>query len=1059
MYSSIKRLLFAAFLLAATQLKAQTSPKITSSLFGMLEARQIGPAVMGGRITAIDAVIKDPRFLYVGTAGGGIWKSNNGGASFKPIFDKYIQSIGALTIDQEHPEVIYAGTGESNMRNSVSIGNGMYKSTDGGENWSRIGLDSTEHISRIAISPKDANTIYVAAPGPLWSDSPHRGLYKSTDGGKTWTKLLYIDVKTGCAEVLIDPVNPDVVYASMWQFRRTPYSFVSGGPGCGLYKSVDGGKTWNKLTNGLPSGEIGRIAMTLAPSEPSKLFAIVEAKKTSLYLSTDGGASWAERSSNGNVEARPFYFSTIAVDPKDAKRVYRPSFSLSISDDGGLSWSESNNSSGWVHSDHHAIWINPNNPSQLYLGTDGGVYMSLDKGNNFIFLNNIPVSQFYHVAIDKAEPYNVYGGLQDNGSWVAPSQSIGGIENGDWTNVGGGDGFWVQPDPLDSTIVYSEYQGGNAWRVNRVTNEYPDIQPKEQPGDPEFRFNWNTPIYISPNNPNTLYMASQFLFRSTNKGAKWDRISPDLTTNDPAKQKQEESGGVTTDNSSAENHCTIFTLAEAPGNGNIIWVGTDDGNLQLTKDAGKTWTKVNPVLNGLPSQMWISSIEPSKFDPNTVYITLDNHMYGDMRTYAAVSKDMGKTWSLLNTIDLNAGYAHKIREDLVNPGLLFLGTEFGLYLSVDGGTSWAQYTAKVPPVAVRDIQIHPTKHDLVLATHGRGILILDDISPIREINASLLNSEMALLSTKDFVLTNGRYGGAFPSAGGFIGPNSSESVQFIYYLKDRMSSGDLKMEVFDSNGKSLGTVPATKRKGINKVSWDPRSKPPKVAQGVKIDASGFFGPMCEPGVYTVKLTRGDKTIERKFSLLDDPSSPHSAADKALQRQTVKSLYTLTEELAYLSERVTSSMNTAKAMADTCRNSSLKKSLNNYANRMEGIRKELVATKPGLAITGEEKIREQLSELYSTVLSYMGRPSQSQLDKLEKLQADVKKQESDATAVWQSDLSKLNQQLNKAGYPSITFVTREQFDATDVNGGTGSRKMLWPFPMNLQFSQSENEAYR
>jgi hypothetical protein len=414
-----------------------------------------------------------------------------------------------------------------------------------------------------------------------------------------------------------------------------------------------------------------------------------------------------------------------------------------------------------------------------------------------------------------------------------------------------------------------------------------------------------------------------------------------------------------------------------------------------------------------------------------------------MRTYAVVSRDLGKSWSLLNTLELNAGYAHKIREDLVNPGLLFLGTEFGLYLSVDGGKSWAQYTAKVPPVAVRDIQIHPTKHDLILATHGRGIIILDDISPIRELNADILSSDIAMLNTKDYVLTNGRFGGAFPNAGGFVGPNSSESVQLIYYLKDRMSSGDLKLEIFDSNGKSLGTVPTTKRKGINKVTWDPRSKPPKVAQGVKIDASGFFGPMCDPGTYTAKLTRGDKTIERTFKLMDDPSSPHSAADKSLQRQTVKALYKLTEDLAFLSEQVTSSMNQAKEMADSCRNSSLKKSLNVYAQSMESIRKELVATKPGLAITGEEQIREKLSSLYASVISYMGSPSQSQLDKLATMTEEIKKQQTAASAIFNKDLVKLNQQLKKSGMPEITLINREQFDAKDATVGSGTRKMLWP----------------
>ncbi|MFM7217109.1 MAG: WD40/YVTN/BNR-like repeat-containing protein, partial [Bacteroidota bacterium] len=806
---TIFTILVATMLWNATD--AQSTNKVTSSLFGMMEARPIGPAVMGGRITAIDAVNDDPRNLFVGSAGGGVWKSTNGGATFKPVFDKYCQSIGAIAIDQKHPDVVFVGTGESNMRNSVSIGNGIYKSTDGGENWIPLGLDSTEHISRIAISPDNPEIVYVAAPGPLWSDSPHRGLYKSTDGGRTWKKILFVDNKTGCAEVLVDPLHPETLYASMWQFRRKPFSFLSGGAGSGLFKSTDGGATWKRLTDGLPSGEIGRIAMTLAPSDPQRLLAIVEAKKTSLFLSTDGGTSWQERSTNANVEARPFYFSTLAVDPTDPKRVYRPAFSLSISDDGGLSWSEANTSSGWVHSDHHAIWINPKNPSQLYLGTDGGVYMSMDKGNNYLFLNSLPVSQFYHVTIDGADPYNVYGGLQDNGSWTGPSQSIGGIENGDWTCVGFGDGFWVQPDRADSTIVYSEYQGGHASRVNRVTNEYADIQPKESPGDPKFRFNWNTPLLASPNDPEVIYMACQFLFRSRNKGISWERISPDLTTNDITKQKQEESGGVTTDNTSAENHCTIFSLAEAVGDVNTIWVGTDDGNLQLTVDGGKKWKKVNPVVSGLPPGCWISSIEPSRFEPKTVFVTLENHMYGDMNTYVVVSRDMGVTWSFLNTSPIKASFAHKIRQDIVNKELFFLGTESGLYLSLDGGASFTAFNAKVPPTPVRDIQIHPKRHDLILATHGRGILIIDDITPIRTLNTELLEKEMALLPIKDYAFSSGRFSGAFPTAGGFVGQNAPEDLQVVYYLKDRVTSGELKLEVFDSKGEFVAKIPATKR--------------------------------------------------------------------------------------------------------------------------------------------------------------------------------------------------------------------------------------------------------
>jgi photosystem II stability/assembly factor-like uncharacterized protein len=587
------------FLLLAICLTARPqNVSITSSTFGAIEARQIGPAAMSGRITAIDAENKDPKTLYVGTAGGGIWKSTTGGTLFKPIFDKYTQSIGDLKIDQAHPDTVWVGTGESNMRNSVSVGDGMYVTFDGGANWKKVGLDSTEHISKIAIHPQNSSIIYVAAPGPLWSNSKSRGLYKSVDCGKTWQKIFYVDEKTGCADVAIDPSNPEVIYASMWQFRRTPWSFASGGPSSGLFKSIDGGKTWKKIQNGFTPGDLGRIVIALTPSAPKNVFAIVEAKKTKLYISSDGGENWKEQSSSPNVTARPFYFSVFMVDPVDPKRVYRPAFSLSISDDGGYSFKDASMAGGWVHSDHHALWINPNNTSQMYLGTDGGVYLSLDKGNNWLFLKNIPVSQFYHVTIDNADPYNVYGGLQDNGSWMGPSASPGGINNSDWTPLGFGDGFWVQPDKQFTDYVYWEYQGGNIFRLNKKNQEQKDIAPYPLPGEAKLRWNWNSPLYVSPSNK--LYSGAQYLYMSTNQGDSWSRISPDLTTNNPEKQKQEESGGVTVDNSSAENHCTIFTVSESPLDPNLIWVGTDDGNLQVTTDQGKSWTNVIKNVTGLP---------------------------------------------------------------------------------------------------------------------------------------------------------------------------------------------------------------------------------------------------------------------------------------------------------------------------------------------------------------------------------------------------------------------------------------------------------------------------
>jgi photosystem II stability/assembly factor-like uncharacterized protein len=1029
-------------ILLCSQFVNGQSTKVTSGTLGMMEARQIGPAVMGGRITAIDAVAKDSRIMFVGTAGGGIWKSTTGGTLFKSIFDKYSQSIGALAIDQNNPEVIWCGTGESNMRNSVGIGTGLYKSTDAGENWVKVGLDSSEHISRIAINPKNSNELYVAVPGPLWSDSKNRGLYKTTDGGKTWNNILYVNEKVGCAEVLINPKNPDIIYASTWEFRRKPYAFSSGGKGSAVYKSTDGGKTWKKLSNGLPTTEFGRVAMALAPSQPDNLFAIVEATKTSLYLSTDSGESWKEQGSNNNVEGRPFYFSVIAVDPTDPMRVYRPAWSMSISDDGGKSFKDASQAGGWVHSDMHALWINPNNPSHLMVGTDGGIYMSLDKGNNWLFVNNIPVSMFYHVQTDDASPYNVYGGLQDNGSWMTASQSIGGIDNGDWINVGGGDGFWVQPDPTDKNVVYSESQGGYASRINKVTNEYQDIQPKPEKGEKKLRFNWNTPLYIGVSSKK-LYEGAQFLYRSSNQGRTWERISPDLTTNDTLKQKQEESGGVTTDNSSAENHCTIFTVAESPFDGNTIFVGTDDGNLQITTDGGKTWAKVNQNIKGVPAQTWVSSIEPSKYDKNILYATFDNHMYGDMNTYCAKSTDMGKTWKLLNTVDLHAGYAHRIKEDIINRNLLFMGCEFGLYVSFDGGDNWAQMNAKIPNCAVRDIMIHPKTNDLVLATHGRGILIVDDISPLRQLTPQVLDAELTILNTRPTPVTNGHWGGAFPSAGGFVGPNSPETCPIIYYLKDRVTTGDLKVEVFDKDGKSLGPVPATKRKGINKINWSMRTKPPRTAKGVRLDYAGFFGPLVEPGTYTVRITKGDKTFSGTVTLAKDPISQHSDEDIAIQRKSAKQLYEMSEELAYFNQQVLNQIDSSKAMLAAMKDASLKKSLQAYADKLEKIRKELIATKEGQSITGEERIREKLSELYGQVVGYDGRPTDSQLQRIDGLQFDIKKQKDIADALWKNDLPKVNAQLKSAKVNELTILARADFDKMD-SGGADTAKPQKPF---------------
>lgn len=985
----MKRILFAVTLLASLHTYAQG---VSSATFGTLEARWLGPGTNSGRITAIDGVAdENGKIIYVGTAGGGVWKSVNAAVSFKPIFDKHCQSIGALAIDQKNPKIVYVGTGESNMRNSVSIGDGFYKSTDAGDNWTRMGgLDSTEHISKIVIDPKNPEVLYVSAPGPLWSDSKHRGLYKSTDGGKTFEKILYINEKAGCADVAVDPRDPNVVYATTWEFRRMPYLFNSGGNGSAMWKSTDGGKTWKELKNGLPAKPFGRIAFALAPSAPDNLLAIVESGNTGLYISSDGGETWKQQSSTLNVVSRPFYFASLVVDPFDAKRVYRPAYTFSYSVDGGFSFTDATTP---VHADHHALWINPKNPSQLLLGTDGGVYMSLDKGNNWRFIDNLPVGQFYHVAYDNRKPYHVYGGLQDNGSWGTPSSAPGGVKNSDWLEYYGGDGFWVTPDPTDNNYIYAESQGGDVNRIDLRNYKATAIRPAQGKDDEKHRWNWNTPIVAGTADPKNLYVAAQYLFKSTDKGQSWTRISPDLTTNDKKKQEQEKSGGLSADVTSAENHCTIFSIAESPLDANTIWVGTDDGNLQYTTDGGKTWTNVakNVAASGVPAQTWVSSIEPSRFDKNVVYASFDNHMYGDHKTYVAKSSDMGKTWTMLKSEEFT-GFAHKIREDLKNPDLLFLGTEMGLFGTIDGGASWFRMKNNIPWYAlVRDIQIHPETNDLILATHGRGIMIVDDISPIRGLKKDILAKDVHFFDMKPMTLTTGAFGyGGTNSQGSWASGNAPSIPPFTYYLKDRVSSGEVKVDIYDESGQLVQTVPGTSRKGINRVFWNQRIKTPKTAQGTKPDYGAFVSPQVLPGNYTAKLKVGGKEYSQPLVMQHDASnSTFTLADRQLQYKTAMELYSLHGELAKLVEDIQARQKVLKDTLTKVTNAKAKKKLQASVDQLETLRAELVPTKPNSAFADEKRLRDDISDVYRAICGNETAPSNLQLEQVEVLRKKVK----------------------------------------------------------------------
>jgi photosystem II stability/assembly factor-like uncharacterized protein len=987
-----KTSIFIGLLLVSGLINAQS--KVSSSLFSVMEARALGSATMSGRITALDGVVADEgKTIYIGTAGGGVWKSTNGGVSSKPIFDKYCQSIGALAIDQKNPQVIYVGTGESNMRNSVSIGDGMYKSTDGGDNWKKMGLDSTEHISKIVINPLNSNEIYVAAPGPLWGDSKHRGLYKSSDGGATWQKILYIDEQTGCADLLMDPAHPEILLASTWQFRRTPYSFNSGGNGSGLYKSEDSGKTWREIKNGLPAKPFGRIAMCLAPSDPKQMFAILESNNTGLYISSDGGENWKSQSASFNIVSRPFYFSTIAVDPKDPKRVYRPALSFSFSTDGGYSFADASNEGAPIHSDMHAIWINPVHPNVIYVGSDGGVYLSVDRGVTWQYVHNLPVSQFYHVAYDLKEPYNVYGGLQDNGSWMAPSAAPGGIGNGRWEMIGGGDGFWAVPD-VDGKSVYSESQGGSMSRTTISTMKSEFIQPQKTAAEEKLRWNWNTPIVTGANNPGNLYVGAQYLYKSTDQGRNWKRISPDLTTNDKLKQKQEDSGGLSADNTSAENHCTIFTISESPLDEKVIWVGTDDGNLQYSDDAGATWTNVsaNVAKCGIASQSWVSSIELSKFDKNLIYATFENHMYGDHNTYLAKSQDGGKTWNRINST-VFTGFAHKIKEDTENRDLLFLGTEMGLFATLDGGSNWFRMKNKIPEYSlVSDLQIHPRTHDLIVATHGRGIFILDDIRPISMLTKDVLDKDVFVFPIPDLVLSQGKFGYGGPNIQGeWAVGNPPFTPPITYYFKNRLSTGKVSIDILDDKGKLVQTLPGTILKGINKVYWNLRETPPKVAAGsTKVDYAGFTAPMVLPGTYTINITVNDKIYTSKVNCVHDESNKNlTVADRKL-------VYDKTHELLSVYNSLNNTLDSIVLLqkqlkADTVAFAKNKKLKAKY-DELQKIKADLTATKQKSVFADEEKIREQISKLYSNFCGMESAPNSTQIESIKFWSDEYSKQQ-------------------------------------------------------------------
>ena len=951
-----------SFVLSAPLMFGQ---KVDMDMFKNMKARSIGPAAMSGRITAIDVVESNPEIIFAGAASGGVWRTTGGGLDWEPIFDdQAVQGIGAIDIYQKNPDVIWVGTGEGNPRNSVSSGYGVYKSIDGGDTWELMGLEKTRNIHRIIIHPDDPNTVLVGAIGSPWGEHDERGVYKTTDAGKTWKQVLFTNNLSGVSDMVADPSNPDKIFVSMWEHKRFPWSFESGGEGSGLYMTLDGGDTWKNIQGegGLPKGDYGRIGLAIAHSRPDYIYALIENKNNGLYRSTDGGKTWELRAASAkepNMGNRPFYYSSIYVDTKNENRLYSLYSSVSRSEDGGKSWEVIIPYSG-VHPDHHAWWIHPEDPTFMVDGNDGGLNITRDMGDTWRFTEKLPVGQFYHINVDNEMPYNVYGGMQDNGSWVGPAYvfNYAGIRNHDWQELSFGDGFDVAPIPSDSRYGYTMSQQGNVTRYDRVSGYTKSVKPTSPDTSITLRFNWNAPVALDPHDADGVYYGSQHLHYSSNRGDDWEVLSPDLSTNDPEKQKQNASGGLTIDATGAENHTTTLAIAPSPVDKNVIWVGTDDGNVQVTQNRGGSWTNTAANLPGLPAGSWIPQIVASRYNAGEAFVIANDYRRNNWSAYAYHTTDFGQTWTRIVDDSDVFGYTLSILQDPIEPNLIFLGTENGLYVSFDKAQNWNKWNHGYPSASTMDLAIQETEHDLAIGTFGRAFYILDDIRPLRDFAArgitNALKEDIVVFDVADAYQMTYRQpaGMRFPASGGpFEGENKYFGAASIKYFvrddskkevkeepKGRRKRGKkeeateetavkklptkISMTVLSMSGDTIRTGSGTVKKGqMNTLSWDLRRRNPypveRTAGGGGFGRGGgnFGGGQgggrnreqsagsALPGDYKVHIDYNDQKIEKMVKVHYDPRIEVNMSDLRAKQSFEDGVLKMSQTWAEVTGRV------------------------------------------------------------------------------------------------------------------------------------------------------------